>query len=53
MAEISGPAQPLMLKNELVWLGALSAMIARFALGQEAPRSHLSINELRRAADNG
>jgi hypothetical protein len=53
MAEISGPAQPLELKNELVWLGALSAMIARFAVGQEAPRGHQPPGESRQAADNG
>ena len=53
MAEISGPAQPLMLKNELVWLGALSAMIARFAIGQEPPRGDQVVHQARQAADNG
>ena len=35
--ELRGPAQPLLLQNELRWFNALQTIVAKFAVGADAP----------------
>ena len=48
--EVRAPAQPLMLKNELRWFGALMTIVGKFALGAEASRPGAA--QQRDAGDN-
>lgn len=50
--EVRGPAQPLMLKNELRWFGSLMTIVGRSAVGGEAPGQPMDAAAQREAGDN-
>lgn len=50
--EVRGPAQPLVLKNELRFFGALMTIVAKFAVGAEAAAQGGAAAAQREAGDN-
>lgn len=51
--EIRGPSQPMVLKNELRWFGALMTIVCKFAVGGDADgAAFATVAQRREAGDN-
>jgi hypothetical protein len=50
--EVKGPSQTIRLRNELRWFNAMMTIVAKFAVGSEAPATGNSAEQQRAVGDN-